>query len=88
MNANPEFRWAVDFPMSPLGNSDRILLILAAAERCVGGASVETFGMPPGAEVQQWFNRVWTRCPEEADRLARQFRMIGAKRVPNISPIE
>jgi len=81
MDADPQFPWAVDFPMSPLGNTDRILLILTAAERCAGGAKVETFGIPPGAEVQQWFNRVSTRTKTEAERLARAYCHLGARRV-------
>lgn len=81
MDLDPEFPCAVDIPMPPFGNTDRVLLILEAAKRCRNGAEVTTYGEPETAEVRRWFNRISTRTAEDAERMVAHLRQFDARRV-------
>jgi len=81
MDIDPEFPCAVDIPMPPFGNTDRVLLILEAAKSCAGGAMVTTHSEPPAAEVRQWFNRISTRTAQDADLMVDRLRRFDARRV-------
>jgi hypothetical protein len=54
-------------------------VILDAAKACSGGAIVRAFAVPPAAEVQQWYNRIATKTPADAQGLVNTFRSIGAR---------
>jgi hypothetical protein len=52
-------------------------VILDAAQTCAGGAVISTYGDPPAGAVQHWFNRIVTKTPGDAQRMAQTFRSIG-----------
>jgi hypothetical protein len=81
MDQEPDFPWAIDIPIPPDGLGPMLPVILDAAKACQGGAVISTYGAPPAGEVRSWFNRIATRTPGDAQRLARTFRSIGARRV-------
>jgi hypothetical protein len=81
MDCDPNFPHAVDIPVPHFGNNDRVMLILAAAQGCIGGAMVTTHGEPEVAEVRQWFNRISTRTAQDADRLVDRLSRFDARRV-------
>jgi hypothetical protein len=81
MAQDHDFSWAVDIPIPPAGFGPLLPVILDAAKACAGGAMVTTRSEPENAEVRHWFNRIATRTPEDAKRLARTFRSIGAREV-------
>jgi hypothetical protein len=78
-----DFPWAVDIPIPPAGLGPLLPLILDAAQSCDAGAVVTTCSeaRAGNGEVRRWFNRILTRCPEDAHRIAHTFRSIGARRV-------
>ena len=76
-----DFPWAVDIPISPTGLGPLLPLLLDAAQCCSAGAVVTTRSEPETGEVRRWFNRVLTRAPEDARRIAHTFRSIGARQV-------
>ena len=81
MDQDADFPCAVEIPIPPAGLGPLLPVILDATKACPGGARLDTFAEPPHAEVRAWFHAISTVSPEEADRLARTFRSIGARRV-------
>jgi hypothetical protein len=79
MQTDPEFPWCVEIPIPPTGLGPMLPVILDAAKACPDGAIVRAFAVPPAAEVQQWYNRIATKTPADALRLARTFRSIGCR---------
>jgi hypothetical protein len=80
-HSEADFPWAVDIPIPPAGNGRLLPILMDSAKACPGGALFLTYADPPAGEVQTWFNRIATRSPEDARRLACTFRSIGARRV-------
>lgn len=76
-----DYPYCVDIPIPRQGLASMLLVILDAANACPGGAVVSTYGVPPAAEVRQWFNRIATRSAEDARRLALTFHSLGAREV-------
>jgi hypothetical protein len=81
MDQDHDFPWAVDIPIPPTGLGPLLPVILDAAKSCTGGAVISTYGDPPAGAVQRWFNRIATKTPGDAQRMAQTFRSIGARRV-------
>jgi hypothetical protein len=81
MDQDHDFPWAVDIPIPEAGLGPLLPVILDAAKSCAGGAMVTTRSEPKDAEVRKWFNRIATRTPGDAQRMAQTFRSIGARRV-------
>jgi hypothetical protein len=81
MDQDHDFPWTVDIPIPPTGFGPLLAVILDAAKSCAGGAIVTTRSEPKDAEVQRWFNRIATKTPSDAQRIAQTFRSIGAQRV-------
>ena len=81
METDVDYPWTVDIPIPPAGLGPFLPVILDAAKACTGGAIVTVHSEPPAAEVRQWFNRIATKTPADAQRLARTFRSIGARQV-------
>ncbi len=81
MDANPEFPWAVDIPIPGEGLGPLLPVLLNAAQVCSGGAMVTTYSISADGEVCAWFNRVATKTPMEAQRIAKTFQSVGARTV-------
>jgi hypothetical protein len=79
-----EFPFAVDIPIPPAGLGPALTLILEAAQECRDGAQVWPYSTPAdgdtAGERRQWFERIGTVRQSDAERLARRFRAIGARR--------
>jgi hypothetical protein len=79
MQTDPEFPWGVDIPIPADGLGPMLPVILDAAKACPGSAIVQTFAVPPTAEVRQWYNRIATKTPADAKCLVKTFGSIGAR---------
>ncbi len=71
-----DFPFSVDIPIPPYGLGPMLPVILSAAKAY--GATVSAYGIPPGAEVKRWYNRIATRSEGDAERLAVTFESLGA----------
>jgi hypothetical protein len=80
-----EYPFAVDIPIPMRGLGDKLPLILDAAQSCSDRAQVWSHSTPAdgvtAGEVRTWWSRIGTRTPNDAKRLARTFRSLGARRV-------
>jgi len=81
MELDRDYPHAVDIPIPPTGLGVLLPVILDTASALPGGSKVSAYGEPEGAEVRQWFERVATKTPADAAKLAWIFRSIGARRV-------
>jgi hypothetical protein len=80
-----EFPHAVDIPIPPEGLGDKLPLVLDAAGVCRDQAQVWSHSLPANdgsaGEVRTWLSPIGTKTPEDAKRIARTFRSLGARRV-------
>jgi hypothetical protein len=81
MLIDTDYPWAIDIPIPSAGLGPMLTVILDAAQACPGGAVVVAYREPETSEVPRWWERVATKTPADARRLARTFRSIGAKYV-------
>jgi hypothetical protein len=80
-----EYPFAVDIPIPLRGWGDKLPLLLDATAACTAPAYVWSHSQPAdeatAGEVREWWSRVGTKTPDDAKRIARTFRSLGARRV-------
>jgi hypothetical protein len=80
-----EFPHAVDIPIPPKGLGDKLSLLLDATAACGGDAQLWSHSTPANGEsageIRAFWSRIGTRSPQDARRIARTFRTLGARRV-------
>ena len=80
-----DYPYAVDIPIPLRGWGDRLPLLMDAASACGDKAFVWSHSIAAdtdsAGERRVWLSRVGTMTPEDAKRIARTFRSLGARRV-------
>jgi hypothetical protein len=80
-----EYPHAVDIPIPLRGLGDKLPLILDAVGACTNPAQLWSHSTAADAdsagEIRHWWSRIGTKAPQDAKRLQRTFRSLGARRV-------
>jgi hypothetical protein len=80
-----DFPFAVDIPIPLRGLGDKLPLVLDAVKACSDQAQVWSHSVPAdttsAGEVRTWLSRIGTKTPNDAKRIARTFRSLGARQV-------
>ncbi len=80
-----EFPFAVDIPIPLRGLGDKLPLIMDAAATCSDPAQVWSHSVSAdttsAGEVRIWLSRIGVKTSQDARRIARTFRALGARRV-------
>ncbi len=84
MELSIDYPWAIDIPIPSAGLGPLLPVILDAARACPGGAIVLAYAEPDGTEIKRWWERIATKQPGDARRIAQTFRSIGARPVRSL----